>query len=182
LDILSIEFPSGGQMKLTVQMPEAGCFTTQGLPHLPKRLFRLFPQLNRHKCENDYGYTFRRECRDTELPHLLEHLIIELQSQVEPNCLLRGQTVWNWRQDPRGRFHVFVDYHNEILAIAAVRLAERIIKAIDARDMEEVDVAVEIQRLHDIARMARELTAALPATGDHSWDRAPALKESAVPA
>ena len=182
MEILSIEFPSGSQMKLTVQMPEAGSFTTQGLPHLPKRLFRLFPQLSRHKCENDYGYTFRRECRDTELPHLLEHLIIELQSQVEPNCLLRGQTVWNWRQDPRGRFHVFVDYHNEILAIASVRLAERIIKAIDSRDMEEVDVAVEMQRLHDIARMARELTAAMPANEDHSWDRAPALKESTVPA
>lgn len=176
MDILSIEFPSEGQMKLTVQMPETGCFTTSGAPHLPKRLFRLFPQLNRHKCENDYGYTFRRECRNTELPHLLEHLIIELQSQAEPHGVLRGQTVWNWKQDPRGRFHVYVDYTNEVLAIAAVRLAERIIKAIDARDMEQVDVEVEVERLKDVARIGRELASGFPTSSRLSWEAGPAAR------
>jgi len=166
-------------MKLTVQMPETGAFTTLGMPHLPKRLFRLFPQLNRHKCENDYGYTFRRECRDTELPHLLEHLIIELQSQAEPHGLLCGQTMWNWRQDPRGRFHVYVDYTNEVLAIAAVRLAERIIKAIDGRDMEHVDVEVEMVRLKEIARIGRELAAGLPRASRNSWEGAAPATEPA---
>jgi hypothetical protein len=184
LDILSIEFPPEGQMKLTVQMPEAGSFTTQGLPHLPKRLFRLFPQLTRHKCENDFGYSFRQECRNTELPHLLEHLIIEMQSQAEPHGVLRGHTVWDWKTDPRGRFHVYVDYDNEILAVAAVRLAERVIKAIDAREMERVDVDVEMERLRDIARIGRELAAGLPSVGGHSWDKraapAPAAMAEAI--
>lgn len=181
MEILSIEFPSEGQMRLTVQMPETGCFTTSGMPHLPKRLFRLFPQLNRHKCENDYGYTFRRECRDTELPHLLEHLIIELQSQAEPHGVLRGQTVWNWKRDPRGRFHVYVDYTNEVLAVAAVRLAERVIKAIDARDMEQVDVDVEMQRLKQIARIGRELASGLPTAPSHSWESLPVQRAMAEP-
>ncbi len=162
-------------MKLTVQMPEAGRFTTYGLPHLPRRLFRLFPHMSQHKCENDYGYTFKRECQDTELPHLLEHLIIELQSQIEPSGVLRGQTVWDWRLDPRGRFHVYVDYHNELLAIACVRLAERVIKAIDGRDVDQVDVATELERLKDVARIGRELASRLPEEARHSWDGQPEL-------
>lgn len=168
-------------MKLTVQMPESGSFTTRGMPHLPKRLFRLFPQLTRHKCENDYGYTFRRECRDTELPHLLEHLIIELQSQAEPHGVLRGQTVWNWKLDPRGRFHVYVDYTNSVLAIAAVRLAARIIKAIDSRDMEQVDVDVEVERLKAIARIGRELASGLPTASSQSWEPAAATASLGEP-
>lgn len=175
MEILSIEFPAEGQMKLTVQMPEAGRFTTYGLPHLPRRLFRLFPQLTKHKCDNDHGYTFRRECQDTELPHLLEHLIIELQSQVEPCGILRGQTMWDWRVDPRGRFYVCVDYTNELLAIASVRLAERLIRAIDTRELERIDVAAELDCLRDVARLGRELASRLPLESPEglSWAGAP---------
>lgn len=173
MNILSIEFPSDGQMKITIQMPEAGRFTTHGMPHLPRRLFRLFPHMSHHKCENDFGYSFRRECQDTELPHLLEHLIIELQSQVEPDGVLRGQTVWDWRLDPRGRFHVYVDFTNELLAIAAARLAERIIKAIDTRDVDRLDIDAEMERLKNVALIGRELAARLPCPKCHSWDRHP---------
>lgn len=173
VDIISIEFPGEGQMKLTVQMPETGRFTTHGLPHLPRRLFRLFPQLSKHKCDNDYGYSFKRECQDTELPHLLEHLIIELQSQIQPCGVLRGQTVWDWRCDPRGRFHVYVDYKNEVLAIAAARLAVRIIKAIDDRDVTDIDIESEMSRLHDISRLGIELASQLPQSAQNSWADSP---------
>ncbi|HEY3266151.1 MAG TPA: hypothetical protein VGM37_04440 [Armatimonadota bacterium] len=170
MDILSIEFTAAGQMKITVQMPEKGRFTTHGLPHLPRRLFRLFPELSKHKCENDFGYSFRRECQDTELPHLLEHLIIELQSMIQPSGVLRGQTVWDWRRDPRGQFHVYVDYTSEVVAIVAARLAERIIKAIDSRDVDLTDIELEVGRLHEMARLSREMAAALPDTHAHSWE------------
>lgn len=175
MDIIAIEFPAEGQMKLTVQMPETGRFTTHGLPHLPRRLFRLFPQLNKHKCDNDFGYSFKRECQDTELPHLLEHLIIEIQSQVQPQDVLRGQTVWDWRRDPRGRFHLYIDYENEVLAMAASRLAERIIKAIDEHDVDALDIDAELARLQEMARLGRELASLLPAASPNSWE------ESAVP-
>lgn len=176
-----MEFTADGQMSLGVQMPESGRFTTHGLPHLPRRLFRLFPQLSKHKCDNDYGYSFKRECQDTELPHLLEHLIIELQSQVLPTGVLRGQTVWDWRVDPRGRFHVYVDYEDEVLAIACARLAERIIKAIDDRDVDALDIEAEMDRLRAISRLGRELAADLPHSGQNSWARA-AAPVSAPPA
>lgn len=162
-------------MKLSVQMPERGRFTTEGLSHLPRRLFLLFPHLHRHGCENDEGHSFHEECQRTELPHLLEHLIIELQSQVEPGVTLRGETVWDWREDPKGLFHVYVDYRNELVALACVRLAERIIQAIDARELERLDIAAEMANLHQIARLGHNLTAHLPAgRRNPSWAPAPA--------
>jgi hypothetical protein len=168
-------------MKLTVQMPASGRFTTEGLPHLPRRLFQLFPQLHRHRCDNAFGYSFREECQDTEIPHVLEHLIIELQSQVEPDVTLRGETVWNWRRDPRGRFHVYIGYRNEMVALACMRLAERIVHAIDAHELDRLDIAGEMAHLQQIARLSRSLTDGLPEpAAAPSWSAAPEPM-SAVP-
>ena len=149
--------PSARRIRLTVEMPDPDRFLTSQVPHLPRMLFRLFPHLVHHKCDNDHGYTFQRECRSTEIPHLFEHLIIELQAQAQPTEVLRGETQWNWRVDPRGRFYVFVDYENELLALGAIRLAERLIRALDRRDLEDVDTEAEMERLREVARLGRAL-------------------------
>lgn len=144
-------------IKLTVEMPDPERVTTDMAPHIPKHLFKLFPHLNHHKCENGRGYSFRRECQATEIPHLLEHLIIELQGQAQYHERLTGETQWNWTVDPRGRFHVYVQYENELLVVAAVRLAEKIINALDDRHLETVDTGAEIERLKAIARLGQGL-------------------------
>jgi len=149
--------PAERRIRLTVEMPNPDRFLTSQAPHLPRRLFRLFPNLSQHKCENGRGYTFRRECRQTEIPHLFEHLIIELQAQAQPAEVLRGETHWNWRVDPKGRFHVFVDYENELLAVGAIRLAERILQSLDERHLEDVDAELEMARLREVARLGRAL-------------------------
>lgn len=149
--------PDDRRIKLTVEMPDPDRFLTSQVPHLSNRLFRLFPTLARHKCENGLGLTFRQECRRTEIPHLFEHLIIELQSQAQPAEVLRGETEWNWTIDPRGRFHVHVDYENELLAIGAIRLAERLINSLDQRNINHISVDTEMNRLTDLARLGREL-------------------------
>ena len=149
--------PQSHRIRLTVEMPDPDRFYTSQVPHLPQMLFQLYPSLARHKCENGRGYTFRRECRATEIPHLFEHLIIELQGQAQPTYRLRGETEWNWHVDPRGRFYVYVDYENELLAVAAIRLAEQVIRALDRRELEALNVRVEMERLREIARLGREL-------------------------
>lgn len=149
--------PDARRIKLTVEMPDPDRFLTSQAPHLPNRLFRLFPTLARHKCDNGLGLTFRQECRKTEIPHLFEHLIIELQSKAQPAEILRGETEWNWTVDPRGRFHVYVDFENELLAIGAIRLAERLIISLDQRDIAAIDIDVEMNRLTELARLGREL-------------------------
>ncbi len=167
-------------------MPDPDRFLTSQVPHLPRYLFQLLPRLARHTCHNDGGKTFRQECRETEIPHLFEHLIIELQLQAESNedDILRGETEWDWCVDPRGRFHVTVEYKNELLAIGAIRLAERVIAALDRRDLEAINIEAETARLRELARLGRELIAAedsaAPIAFGRSSSSAPARSWSSV--
>jgi len=151
--VVEILFYSTNRVKLVVEMADPDCYMTEHAPHIPKLLFKLFPNLAEHRCENDSGYSFRRECRSTEIPHLMEHLIIELQAQVKPEGVLRGETQWNWRVDPKGRFHVYIDYNNEILVLGAIRTAERIIQALDSRNIDHIDVEAEIEQLRGLAQL-----------------------------
>lgn len=159
MKIVEVVFCDGNRAKLTVEMPDPNRCTTDKVPHLPKLLFRMFPNLATHRCENGRGHSFRRECSATEIPHLLEHLIIEIQGQAFPHTRLSGETQWNWRVDPRGRFHVYVEYENELLALGAIRLAERIMNALDNERLAELDPTEEIARLRQIAMLGREFAA-----------------------
>jgi len=156
--ILEILFYGSNKVKLVVEMPDPDRCTTDCAPHVPQGLFRLFPHLSRHKCHNGNGYSFRREAMATEVPHLLEHLIIELQAQAQHHDVLKGETQWNWRVDPRGTFHVHVEYQNELLVLAAIRLAERVVNALDSGDVEAVDIEQEMVKLRQLARV----TSAVP--------------------
>jgi hypothetical protein len=153
LKVVEILFYDKNRVKLVVEMPDPNRYSTEHAPHIPRGLFKLFPHLARHRCENDNGYTFKKESQATEIPHLFEHLIIELQGQVQRASILRGETQWNWRIDPRGRFHVYVDYENEMLVLGAIRLAERIINSLDNHHIEDIDLDREIDRLSELARI-----------------------------
>lgn len=142
---------------MTVEMPDPDRYLTSQVPHMPRALFRVLPSMATHTCHNDDGVPFRKECQRTEIPHLFEHLVLELQSQAQPATVLRGDTEWNWRETPRGFFTVSVDYDNELLVIGAVKLAERMIAAMDSNQMEDMDMPVEIARLRDLARIGREM-------------------------
>lgn len=142
---------------MVVEMPDLDRYMTSQVPHLPRQLFRMFPTLAKHRCENDNGLSFRKECRCTEIPHLFEHLVLELQGQVQEQAILSGETQWNWQQMPRGFFSVCVQFDNELLAVGAVKLAERIIAALDSRADETLDVPAELARLRRIARLGEEL-------------------------
>lgn len=155
--VVEILFYDRNRVKLVVEMPDPRRYSTEDAPHIPRLLFKLFPHLARHRCDNESGLTFRRESRATEIPHLFEHLIIELQGQVRKTRVLKGETQWNWRIDPRGRFHVYVDYEDEILVLGAIRLAERIINALDSRRIEDIDIEREVEKLRALVQLGSEL-------------------------
>ena len=157
MKVMEILFNNGGRVKLVVEMPDPARYMTIHAPHIPKLLFKLFPRLAKHRCENDNGFTFRQECRSTEIPHLFEHLIIELQDQACAATRLKGETQWNWHVDPRGRFHVYVDYENELLALGAIHAAERIINALDAKCLDDLDVEQEIEALKRLAAVGHRV-------------------------
>jgi hypothetical protein len=154
--VVEILFYDTNKVKLVVEMPDPERCTTASAPHIPRSLFRLFPHLAHHKCHNGNGYSFQREAMATEVPHLLEHLIIELQAQAQHHEVLKGETQWNWRVDPRGTFHVHLEYRNEQLVLAAIRLAERVVNALDRDEVEALDLDHEMIRLQKIAELSRD--------------------------
>ena len=160
MKVVEILFYDKHRVKLVVEMSDPSHYSTEHAPHIPRLLFKLFPHLAKHRCDNDNGFTFRQECRATEIPHLFEHLIIELQGQVQKTRMLKGETQWNWRIDPRGRFPVYVDYENEMLVLGAIRLAERIINALDSRNIDDIRIEREIERLRSVAKICREVNGA----------------------
>lgn len=157
MKVVEILFYNNHRVKLVVEMPDPNRYSTRHAPHIPGLLFKLFPHLARHRCENDNGYTFKKECQCTEIPHLFEHLIIELQGKAQPSGVLKGETQWNWRVDPKGRFHVYVDYDNEMLVLGAIRVAERIINALDNRCIDGLDIEREVENLRNLAKLGDEL-------------------------
>ena len=46
---------------------------------LVERILRDFPNLPRHACVNEHGRTFGDVMARTPMPHLIEHMIIDLQ-------------------------------------------------------------------------------------------------------
>ena len=160
MKIKEIVFLPTNRVRLVVEIPETEWLNTAEAPHIPRIVFRLFPHMAAQRCHNDGGYSFRREAQATEIPHLFEHVILEIQNQVRRGVGLpfAGETSWNWTVDPRGRFYVTVDYDNEIVCLGAIRLAERVINALDSKEIGQLDMNREITRLREIAKISRRLS------------------------
>jgi hypothetical protein len=71
-----------------------------------------------------------------------------------------------------------VDFENELLAIGAIRLAERLINSLDRRDIEGIDVDREMKRLTDLARLGREL---LGSSAEARWSDDVRVTPSSLP-
>lgn len=160
MKIKEIVFLPTNRVRLVVEIPETEWWNTAEAPRIPRIIFRMFPHMAAQRCHNDGGYSFRREAQATEIPHLFEHIILEIQNQVRRGVGLpfAGETSWNWTLDPRGRFYVTVDYDNEIVCLGAIRLAERVINALDSKEISQIDMTREIARLREIAKISRRLT------------------------
>ena len=184
MKITEIVFYNTNRAKLVVEIPETEAYTTQEVPRIPRILFKLFPHMATQRCHNEAGYSFRREAQATEIPHLFEHLIIEIQDQVRRGMGVpfAGETQWNWTIDPRGRFYVTVDYDNEIVALASIRLAERVINALDSKDIAQIDMNREITRLRALAKISRRFAANTNGREMSMFDPEEELEEEELPA
>lgn len=116
---LSIERMVVGEGRLVCDVrlaPGAPRFTT---PELARRAAREFPHLAHHACVNDKGASFGAVMGETPLPHLLEHLVIELQtcrSQAE-SAVFAGTT--DWLDETAGTARVQVSFTDDLMALRA---------------------------------------------------------------
>src|SRR5918992_824120 len=121
------------------------------LPRFTDRLTSLLPSLHEHECTRGTPGGFVQRLREgTLLPHILEHVALELQVLAGTDVAF-GRVVASG--DP-GVWWVMVAYEEEEVGLRAVREAVRILKACIAGESVDMDRLVsELQRLWQNVRL-----------------------------
>ncbi len=112
--------------------------TSDQIPGLNRRLVEAIPSLNLHKCSRGKvgGFVERLE-EGTHIPHILEHLALELQSIIG-NEVSFGRVV---PSGDEGVWWLIVEYQEEQVGIRAMKDAVRIMRSCIANedfDMDEI--------------------------------------------
>ena len=97
-------------------------------PQIAARVCASFPNLPRHACVNGAGDTFGAVMEATSLPHLLEHLVIDLQTQAAPpdaSPYTAYVGITRWTDENAGRAHIEVSFTDDLVALRAFRDAAR---------------------------------------------------------
>lgn len=120
------------------------------LPGFTQRLVELLPTLREHPCSRpgEGGFIARLE-EGTHLPHVLEHVALELQSLAGADVSF-GRVVESG--DP-GVWWLIVAYEEEDVGLQAVRDAVRLVRACISG--EEHDVHETVEELHDLQQNVR---------------------------
>jgi hypothetical protein len=90
-------------------------------PELLARVCAARPHLPLHACVNEEGDTFAAVMDHTSLPHLLEHLVIDMQAQAvsDANAVFVGTT--EWIDEFAGRARIEVSFTDDLVALRAFR-------------------------------------------------------------
>ena len=118
---ISIERMAVGSGRLVCEVrlaPDAPRLTT---PALIRRVRADFPALSHHTCVNESGPTFASVMDRTPLPHLLEHLVIDLQTRAATcdDAAFVGTT--DWIDEAAGTARVQVSFTDDLVALRAFR-------------------------------------------------------------
>ncbi|HET7234659.1 MAG TPA: cyanophycin synthetase [Longimicrobium sp.] len=118
---------------------------TTRIPGFNERLVELLPTLREHPCSrgSEGGFLARLE-EGTHLPHVLEHVALELQTLAGSDVSF-GRVVESG--DP-GVWWLIVAYEEEDVGLQAVREAGRVVRACISGGAFDVEAAVE--DLHDL--------------------------------
>lgn len=108
-----------------------------------ERLLEWLPGLGSHRCSTAGFRTFADELRDTETPHLLEHVVLELLVLSGSPEGVRGETVWRKGDDT---YCVSIFDDDDAVCLSAVRLALQLITAAFS-ERDPVDIEEEIGRV-----------------------------------
>lgn len=88
--------------------------TTACFPDTSKILQDILPSIFDNRCFNYRKVSFREEVKDTEIPHLLEHILLTLLRDVAlkegyAKVIYKGFTNWDWTTEERGLFHITIE-------------------------------------------------------------------------
>lgn len=88
--------------------------STKQLTHTTRLLKKLVPSVLKTRCFNEKKLSFRKEVKNTQLGHLFEHILLDRLCEVKKKhgfkkVVHSGHTTWNWKEDERGTFHLFIN-------------------------------------------------------------------------
>ena len=105
-------------------------------PAIAARAVAVLPTLPEHACVNERGDTFGDVIASTPVPHLVEHMVVDLQVRAEEGDLPSAGNARRtprtyvgtseWIDEPSGRARVEVSFADDMVALRAFRDAARI--------------------------------------------------------
>jgi cyanophycin synthetase len=125
--------------------------TTAELPGFSDRLLGFLPTLREHPCSRGTAGGFvERLYEGTRLPHVLEHVSLELQT-------LAGSDVSFGRVVPSGDegvWWVIVAYEEEAVGVESMHEAARLVRAsLDGESIDTDTMLHDLQRLYETVRL-----------------------------
>lgn len=124
VELVSIERVTVGKGRLTLLARLAPGAPRAVSPQLIEAALAAYPSLPHHACVNDAGPIFAAVMRNTSVPHLLEHLIIDEQARdprTPCDLILTGTT--EWLDERGGLARVEVNFADDLVALRAMRAA-----------------------------------------------------------
>ncbi|MHB9002869.1 MAG: cyanophycin synthetase family protein [Coriobacteriia bacterium] len=137
-----IESVSDG-VQAIVRVSEPHWLRTSVQPALPQECLALLPGLARHRCESGSAHGIVSELANTETPHLVEHVALELLALAGRSRDTRGRTRWDFQRDGRGVFRVWIAC-GDIAAVLAALAGSIVIATwlLQGGDRPDVDALV----------------------------------------
>lgn len=114
-------------VEAVVRLEDSTLARTSAVPGLAERALQLLPGLRRHTCENGSAHGIAAELGDTETPHLLEHLAVELMALSGSPRTLKGETAWDFSADGTGVYRVRLAYDHDLVALGALKAGAGIV-------------------------------------------------------
>lgn len=148
------------RVEARVRVTDSRYTRTSAAPGIATRAVQLLPGLTRHTCQNSIGGRALREFADTETPHLLEHVAVELMALAGSPRSLKGETAWDFARDGYGVFRVRMEYDDDLVALGALKEAAVIVEWLlatarpDSQNPAQPDVDAAVTRLREI-RLSR---------------------------
>ncbi len=141
------------RVDVLVDVGDAETLRTTAHESIAERALGLLPGLGRHVCHNDDGRSFAEELEDTEVPHLFEHVVMELMAQAGSPRSLKGETSWDFKRDGHGIFRVSFEYDDDLVCLGAIKVADKVMSYLTA-DGPAPDAARETERLRSLRAVA----------------------------
>lgn len=117
-----------GMVEALVGVSGPHAMRTTGYPDVDSRALAILPGLRRHECDSGSARGIVAEIADTETPHLLEHIALELLALAGWPRSIRGRTRWDFATDGRGVYRVSIRGVEASSAEAALRAAARVVE------------------------------------------------------